>query len=161
MTNTTAWLIKSLLASIVIFVICIIIPVLFVVFPNNSAQNVFDNAVGNLNADPMYCRTDISDHSCYKTESVCSDENSFVCKTQYNAYCAADIYCNGSPYFIGLVCVSSKTEGEKLENKITLDPRHNKTLDWVKTNRDELDVFCNTPGGGTGKVDRKNWGPCQ
>ena len=142
----------------VLMFLCAIL--LLLLFPK-AIWNAFNNAVGNLNADPMYCRTDITDHSCYKTESVCSDENSFVCKTQYNAYCAADIYCNGSPYFIGLVCVSSKTEGEKLENKITLDPRHNKTLDWVKTNRDELDVFCNTPGGGTGKVDRKNWGPCQ
>lgn len=89
MTNTTAWLIKCLLASIVIFVTFITIFVLFVVFPNNSVQNAFNNAVGNLNADPMYCRTDITDHSCYKTESVCSRRNAFVCKTQYNVYCAA------------------------------------------------------------------------
>lgn len=86
MTNTTAWLIKCLLASIVIFVTFITIFVLFVVFPNNSVQNAFDNAVDNLNADPMYCRTDINDHSCYNTESVCT-ENAFVCKKQHNIYC--------------------------------------------------------------------------
>lgn len=44
---------------------------------------------GSAPINHMYCRTDITDHSCYKTESVCSRRNAFVCKTQRNVYCTA------------------------------------------------------------------------
>jgi len=112
----------------------------------------------NANAtDPMYCRTDISDHSCYKTEDVCvcgkkacdksvafnNINGTFVCQDQSSVYCTADI---------GLVCVDSKAEGKKLENRVIERGYRGTGLDWVKTNRHDLDVFCR---------NREDSGTCQ
>lgn len=80
--------------------------------------------VDNINADPMYCRTDISDHSCYLTRSECVSGDLFTCKEQRAVYCADGMY--------SLVCVDSVESGKKI----------GKDLDWVKTNRNELSVFC-------------------
>lgn len=93
----------------------------------------------NANAtDPMYCRTDISDRECYLTRSECVSDDRFTCKEQRAVYCA-----DGKQrhlYSWQFVCVDSVESGKKIRdfngNNIGKD------LDWVKTNRDELGVFC-------------------
>jgi hypothetical protein len=108
---------------------------LLLLFPE-AIWNAFNNAVGNLNADPMYCRTDISDRECYITRSECVSDDRFTCKEQRAVYCAD----GKQRYSWQFVCVDSVESGKKIRdfngNNIGKD------LDWVKTNRDELGVFC-------------------
>jgi hypothetical protein len=143
--------------SIVAVILVVGFVAVMAAIPNNPIWNAFDNVVDNINADPMYCRTDISDHSCYKTEDVCvcgkkacdksvafnNINGTFVCQDQSSVYCTADI---------GLVCVDSKAEGKKLENRVIVSDTKGTGLDWVKTNRHDLDVFCR---------NREDSGTCQ
>lgn len=112
--------------SVSIVAVILVVGFVAVMVLSTTLSKTFQIGLFEKAADPMYCRTDISDHSCYLTRSECVRGDIFTCKEQRAVYCAAGTY--SEEFF----CVDSVESGKKI----------GKDLDWVKTNRNELSVFC-------------------